>query len=204
MRLLSFKRLFDILFSLLVLILGFPLFLLIAALLFIPTKGRILFFHERSGKNKKPFFCYKFRTMVPNAEQYLSHLLKTNNEMKEEWERTFKLSNDPRITFIGHFLRKTSLDELPQFFNVLKGEMSIVGPRPVTLEEIERYYAEKAEKILSVPPGITGPWQTSAIGHADYEQRVQIDEEYIDQKSFLKDLSIIFKTIPRIFCGRSA
>ncbi len=202
MRNISFKRLFDILFSFSVLMFGFPLFLLIALLLLIPTRGRILFFHKRSGKNKKPFFCYKFRTMVPNADDHLAHLLKTNSKIKEEWECTFKLSKDPRITFIGHFLRKTSLDELPQFFNVLKGEMSIVGPRPVTPEEIDRYYGEKAEKILSVPPGITGPWQTSTIGHASYEQRVQIDEEYVNQKSFVKDLSIIFKTVPRMFCGR--
>lgn len=142
--------------------------------------------------------------MCLNAEQKLKSLLEENADLKQEWETFFKLKNDPRVSAVGKFLRKTSLDELPQFWNVLKGDLSVVGPRPVTEEEVQKYYGERAAKILSVRPGLTGIWQTSGRNLLTFEERTKLEESYVDQQSLTLDLRIIFKTIPMIFFAKGA
>jgi exopolysaccharide production protein ExoY len=199
------KRGFDILFSLLCLVIGAPIFLLIALAIFLTSRGKVIYAHQRIGRGGKSFRCYKFRTMYANAEQKLKDLLATHPHLREEWERTYKLKKDPRVTPIGSFLRKTSLDELPQFWNVLKGDLSIVGPRPVVQEEVDKYFGVKAYKILSIRPGLTGPWQVS--GRSDigcYQKRIQLDEHYVDNHSFLLDLKLIAKTIPAMISSKGA
>ncbi len=155
------KRGFDLLFSLLCLLAGAPVFLIIALLIFLTSPGKVIYSHERIGRGGKPFRCYKFRTMHSNADEVLKEILATNDQLHQEWEQTYKLQQDPRITPLGAFLRKISLDELPQFWNVLKGDLSVVGPRPVVKEEVDKYFGVKAYKILSIRPGLTGPWQVS-------------------------------------------
>ncbi len=142
--------------------------------------------------------------MCENADQKLPEILKKNPELKREWEAYFKLKKDPRVNRLGKFLRKTSLDELPQFWNALKGDLSIVGPRPVTEKEVETYFKEKAAKILSVRPGLTGIWQTSGRNLLTFEERVRLEESYIDRQSIKLDLLIIFKTIPKLFFVKGA
>jgi undecaprenyl-phosphate galactose phosphotransferase len=142
--------------------------------------------------------------MCLNAEQKLKSLLEENTDLKQEWETFFKLKNDPRVSAVGKFLRKISLDELPQFWNVLKGDLSVVGPRPVTEEEVQKYYGERAAKILSVRPGLTGIWQTSGRNLLIFEERTKLEESYVDQQSLTLDLRIIFKTIPMIFFAKGA
>ncbi|HCD6741203.1 TPA: sugar transferase, partial [Klebsiella pneumoniae] len=146
------------------------------------------------GKGGKSFKCLKFRSMVTNSKEVLEDLLSKDIQAKQEWEATFKLKNDPRITKIGHFLRRTSLDELPQLFNVLKGEMSLVGPRPIITAELERYNDEVAYYLLS-KPGMTGLWQVSGRSDVDYETRVYLDTWYVKNWSMWNDIAILFKTI---------
>lgn len=198
------KRAFDILFSLAVLIFFSPLFLLIAIAIWAFTRGSVIYSHERIGRGGRPFQCYKFRTMYPDADARLQDLLDANPDMHEEWKQRRKLKNDPRIMPIGHFLRKTSLDELPQFWNVLKGELSIVGPRPVVHEEVQHYLGEKAEKILSIRPGLTCIWQVSGRNDTSYQARVSLDEQYVDNRSWLLDIGLIIKTIPSMFFSKGA
>ena len=149
------KMIFDYVFSLIFLIICSPFILIIALLIKLSSRGPIFFLHERIGKNNKPFQCIKFRTMHPEAEDILENIILKNENLRIEFEQTQKLKNDPRITTIGKFLRKTSLDEIPQFLNVLKMEMSVVGPRPIVKEEKKRY-GESISKVLSLKPGITG------------------------------------------------
>jgi len=156
--------------------------------------GRAFFGHDRIGQNGKAFKCYKFRSMVPNAQEVLQELLANDPQAREEWDRDFKLKNDPRITPIGAFLRKTSLDELPQLWNVLKGEMSLVGPRPVIEEELERY-EEDVHYYLEVKPGMTGLWQISGRSDTDYDNRVYLDSWYVKNWSLWYDIAILFKTV---------
>jgi exopolysaccharide production protein ExoY len=199
------KRAFDILFSLLAFLIGLPIFLFIGLLIMCTSSGKIIYAHQRIGRGGKPFHCYKFRTMYSNADVRLKEILASNPLLKEEWEKTFKLKKDPRITFIGGFLRRTSLDELPQFWNVLKGDLSIVGPRPVVQEEVDKYLGAKAPKILSIRPGLTGPWQVS--GRSDincYKKRIELDEYYVDHQSFLLDLKLVAKTIPAMLFSKGA
>jgi exopolysaccharide production protein ExoY len=199
------KRGFDIIFSLLCLIIGSPVFLLIVLFIFVTSPGKVIYSHERIGRGGKPFRCYKFRSMYPDADQRLKEILAVNPLLREEWETNYKLKNDPRITTFGSFLRKTSLDELPQFWNVLKGDLSVVGPRPVVKEEVEKYFSVKAYKILSIRPGLTGPWQVS--GRSDiqcYQTRIQLDEHYVDNLSFLLDLKLIIKTVPAMVFSKGA
>jgi undecaprenyl-phosphate galactose phosphotransferase len=199
------KRAFDILFSLTCLIIGFPLFLIIGILVYLSSPGQIIYSHERMGRGGKPFKCYKFRTMNQDADQYLQDILSVNPLLRLQWESSFKLKQDPRVTPIGAFLRKTSLDELPQFWNVLKGDLSIVGPRPVVHKELKKYYGVKAYKILSIRPGLTGPWQVSGRNNIDsYKKRVSLDEYYVDNQSFLMDLKLIAKTIPVMLFSKGA
>lgn len=187
------KSFLDIIFSIFIIISGFPFFLIIVVLIKFSSRGPIFFYHKRVGKNNKPFYCIKFRTMHPEADDILMNILDNNKNLKEEYEKTQKLKNDPRITLIGKFLRKTSLDELPQFINVLKMEMSVVGPRPIVEYEISKY-GNSITKVLSTKPGITGLWQVSGRNNLTYKKRVFLDSFYVENKSFLMDLRIIIRT----------
>ena len=199
------KRYFDIIFSLLAMIAISPLVLLIALLIKLEDGGPIFYGHRRITTTGKEFKCWKFRTMVVNADKKLKELLDNNPEARLEWEKTFKLKKDPRITRVGRFLRQSSLDELPQFFNVLKGEMSVVGARPVVSAELHNYYKEHAGLYCSMKPGITGPWQVYKRSDTDnYDERVQLDRWYVLNHSLWLDLKIVFKTVFCIFNGRGA
>ena len=181
-----------------------PLLLYIAYRINKEDPGPIFFAHTRIGKDGKPFPCYKFRSMVVNSKEMLEKYLAENPEAKVEWERDFKLKNDPRVTSIGHVLRKSSLDELPQIFNVLRGEMSLVGPRPVVQEELNKYYGEAVKEYCSVKPGITGLWQVSGRSDVDYPERVAMDVEYVRTRSLWKDIVILYKTIDVVLNKKGA
>ncbi len=187
------KRLFDIVFSLTVLIVFSPVYFLLALLIAINSSGPVFFVQERVAKNFKKFGCIKFRTMVPNADEVLLEMLRTSPQMQQEFEENFKLKCDPRVTWIGQFLRVTSLDEFPQFWNVLKGDMSVVGPRPLVVEELPKY-GTHIDKILTIRPGITGIWQVSGRNDIPYPQRVRIDLYYANARTFWMDVWIIAKT----------
>ena len=197
----TIKVFFDFIFALSCLIVGSPFFLIIALLIKLSSRGPIFFSQERIGKNNIPFKCLKFRTMHPEAEDILENLIMQNNLIKKEFEETHKIKNDPRITNIGKFLRKTSLDEIPQFINVLKMEMSIIGPRPVLEQELEKY-GESKSKLLSIKPGITGLWQVSGRNNLTYKRRVFLDLYYIKNISLLIDLRIIIRTFGVILFPR--
>ncbi|MBD2244932.1 sugar transferase [Nostoc sp. FACHB-888] len=188
------KRLFDIVFSLSVLILFLPVYLILALLIAFSSEGPIFYVQERVGKNYKPFNCIKFRTMVSNADEILMQMMETSPELRQEFESSFKLKQDPRITKIGRFLRITSLDEFPQFWNVLKGDMSVVGPRPLVAEELPKY-GSYIDEILTIRPGITGLWQVSGRNDIPYPRRVQIDLHYARFRNLWLDLWIILKTV---------
>lgn len=198
------KRIFDILFSLTTLLISSPILALIALAIRCSSKGKIIYYQERIGRSGAPFRCYKFRTMFPDADTRLNDILKNDPHKKLEWEQHRKLKNDPRITRIGNFLRKTSLDEFPQFWNVLKGDLSVVGPRPVVKEEIEKHFGHKACKILSVRPGITGIWQISGRSDINYAQRIALDEKYVDTRNLWLDLKIVALTIPTMLLKKGA
>lgn len=197
------KRLFDIFFSLTILILLLPLFILIAAAIKLQSKGPIFHVQKRLKKNFHLFSCIKFRTMYIDADEKLEQLLENNKAFAQEWHIYRKLKNDPRITKIGKFLRKTSLDELPQFFNVLKGDLSVVGPRPFLTQELTTL-TEKGDIILSIKPGITGIWQTSGRNALSLEKRLLLDEKYIKKQSFVFDLILIGKTIIQVIFPKGA
>jgi lipopolysaccharide/colanic/teichoic acid biosynthesis glycosyltransferase len=188
------KRLFDIGFSLLVLILFSPVYLLLAMLVACSSKGPIFYVQQRVGKNYKLFNCIKFRTMVTNADEVLAQIISREPDLQQEFEDNFKLKHDPRITTIGRFLRITSLDEFPQFLNVLKGDMSVVGPRPLVPEELPKYGIH-IEQVLTIRPGITGLWQVSGRNDIPYPRRIQIDLHYVKFRNFWLDLWIVIKTI---------
>lgn len=187
------KRVFDITASLLLLLALSPLLTVIAWK--VARTGRpIVFGHTRVGQHGTPFTCFKFRSMVPNAEEVLEELLARDPDARAEWERDFKLKNDPRITRFGQFLRSSSLDELPQLWNVLKGDMSLVGPRPVVRDELKRY-GEGVDYYLQAKPGVTGLWQISGRSDIDYADRVYLDGWYVKNWSLWYDLVILLKTI---------
>jgi Undecaprenyl-phosphate galactose phosphotransferase WbaP len=194
------KRLFDTLVAALLLVVLSPMMMLIALLLKLEG-GSVLFAHQRIGKNGRKFDCYKFRSMVPNAEQQLQSLLQHNAHLKAEWDKEHKLKDDPRISRMGDFLRRTSLDELPQLFNVLKSEMSLVGPRPIVEDELQKYGLDKSYYLM-VRPGMTGLWQVSGRNDVDYETRVYLDAWYVKNWSLWYDLAILFKTVKVVF-GRN-
>lgn len=185
------KRLFDITVSATLLVLLSPLFTFLAWR--ISRDGPVVFRHQRVGHEGKPFTCYKFRTMVPNADKVLDDLLSASAIFRTEWEKDFKLKQDPRVTPIGAFLRRTSLDELPQLWNVLKGEMSLVGPRPIVEKELERY-GENASYYLECRPGVTGLWQISGRNDVEYTARVQFDAWYARNWSLWYDVVILLRT----------
>ncbi len=198
-----FKRIFDLVLTLLGLVFALPLGLVIALLVKLDSKGPILFSHRRVGQNGKYFGCLKFRSMVINSEEVLKELLENDPKAKEEWEREYKLKDDPRITKIGKILRKTSLDELPQLINVIKGEMSLVGPRPIITDEIEKYGDYFADFCL-VPPGITGVWQVNGRSDTTYEERVQMDSWYVRNWSPWVDIVYLLKTFSVVIKGKGA
>ena len=171
-----------------------PFFLIISLLIKVTSKGPVFFVHERVGLNGKKFKLIKFRTMVNNAEEMIASF---SPEQKKEWEENYKLKDDPRITKIGKFLRRTSLDELPQLINILKGDMSIVGPRPVVDEELN-WYGDKKDKLLSVKPGLTGWWAVNGRSNVPYPERCDLELYYVDHISFALDVKIILKTLGAI------
>lgn len=194
----ALKRIFDLTCSALGLLVVLPLLLLIAAVVYIDDPGAVIFAHRRVGRGGRMFPCYKFRSMVKDAETRLAQYLAQTPEARAEWERDFKLKDDPRITRIGHFLRRTSLDELPQIFNVLRGEMSLVGPRPIVEKEIARY-DDLIEDYYLVRPGITGLWQVSGRSDTTYEERVQMDSWYVRNWSIWLDFVYLLKTVQVVF-----
>lgn len=185
------KRSLDVTLSVIALIILSPIFLIIAAIIKLDSKGPVFFIHKRIGKNGKEIGIYKFRSMVQNAEDMIAEF---TEEQKKEFRENYKLQYDPRVTKIGKFLRKTSLDELPQILNILKGDLSIIGPRPVIKRELEKYENNK-EKFLSVKPGLTGFWAANGRSDTTYSERVQMELYYIDHMSLKMDIKIFFKTI---------
>jgi Undecaprenyl-phosphate galactose phosphotransferase WbaP len=198
------KRLFDIVFSLIVITLTFPLILFIALLIKLTSKGPVIYKQKRVGKGGREFYLYKFRTMYENADEMLKEILEKDEKLREIWEKKRKIPNDPRITWIGRFLRKFSLDELPQFFNVLKGDMSVVGPRPALKEEVEKYHGHLAKFYYMVRPGITGLWQVSGRSDTDFKTRVKLDVIYVLNSSLWLDIVILLKTVLVVLKGEGA
>ena len=185
------KRSLDVTLSVIALIILSPIFLRIAAIIKLDSKGPVFFIHKRIGKDGKEIGIYKFRSMVQNAEDMIAEF---TEEQKKEFRENYKLQDDPRVTKIGKILRKTSLDELPQILNILKGDLSIIGPRPVIKRELEKYENNK-EKFLSVKPGLTGFWAANGRSDTTYSERVQMELYYIDHMSLKMDIKIFFKTI---------
>lgn len=184
------KRLADVVLSSIALIVLAPIFAIIALAIKIESRGPVFFKHTRIGKNGKIIKIYKFRSMVINAEELIE---KFTPEQMKEYKENYKLTDDPRITKVGKFLRKTSLDELPQLINIIKGELSIIGPRPVIQEELEKY-GPNAQKFLSVTPGLTGYWAANGRSSTTYEERMEMELYYVDNMSFGLDLKVFFKT----------
>jgi lipopolysaccharide/colanic/teichoic acid biosynthesis glycosyltransferase len=188
------RRLFDIVFAAFALLATAPIFAVLLLMIRGSSRGPAVYKHRRIGRNGRQFDCLKFRTMVEDADQALDKLLAECADCRTEFQATYKLKNDPRITSVGKFLRKTSLDELPQFWNVLRGDMSVVGPRPIVEEERERYGAD-LPVVLSVRPGLTGLWQVSGRNDLDYQSRVELDKRYVLNQRFASDMQIILKTV---------
>ena len=188
------KRILSILCYVISIIVLSPLFIIISLVVKISSKGSVFFIHERIGFQGKKFKLIKFRTMVDNAEDMIASF---NPEQKKEWEENFKLKDDPRITKIGKFLRKTSLDEPPQLINILKGDMSFVGPRPIVEDELS-WYGDNKEKLLSVKPGLTGWWAVNGRSDVPYPERCDFELYYVDRVSFGFDLLILVKTLGAI------
>ena len=197
------KRVFDILFSLFALISLLPLFLLITIGILFSSPGSVIFTQRRLGQGGKTFKCLKFRTMYCNAEKRLDEILQNNPRLRDEWREKQKLRVDPRAFSLGKFLRKTSLDELPQFWNVLKGDLSVVGPRPYMINERSEL-GPHDYKILSIRPGITGLWQTSGRNDKTFHERIILDAKYVEKSSFWLDLQLIVKTLPVVFSSKDA
>jgi Undecaprenyl-phosphate galactose phosphotransferase WbaP len=196
------KRAIDVAGALLLGLVFSPLIL--AIVLFMRRDGGpVIYRHRRIGRDGRPFDCLKFRTMVPNADQVLRNLLEHDPELKAEWARDHKLRHDPRVTPIGAFLRRTSLDELPQIWNVLRGEMSLVGPRPVVREELMRY-GRNVWAYFAAKPGLTGLWQVNGRNDTSYRRRVVLDTYYVRNQSFLLDLYILLKTTRVVVGGSGA
>lgn len=185
------KRVIDVIMASIALILLSPVFAIIAIAIKIDSKGPVFFAHKRIGKNGNIIKLYKFRSMVINAEELIKSF---TPEQMREYKENYKLTNDPRITKVGKFLRKTSLDELPQLINIINGDLSIIGPRPVVADELEKYGTNK-DKFLSVTPGLTGYWAANGRSNTTYEQRMEMELYYIDNLSLKMDIKVFFKTI---------
>ena len=194
------KRILDVVISALALLLLWPLMLLISLAIKIESKGSVIYVHERVGYQFKPCNIYKFRTMWMDADDMKDNF---TAEQKLEWDQNYKLQNDPRITKVGMILRRSSADELPQLINVLKGDLSLIGPRPVVAEELERY-GENKEKFVSVMPGLTGYWQAYARNRCSYEERMRMELEYVENANFWWDVRIFFATFVTVLAGKGA
>lgn len=197
---LTFKRTSDVAISSVALILLMPIMLLIGAIIKLESKGKVFYKQKRIGKNGKYFTIYKFRTMVSDADNFEKYFSK---EQLIKYKENFKLEDDPRITKIGKILRKTSLDELPQLINIIKGDLSVIGPRPIVDNEIDKYGLDK-DKFLSVTPGLTGNWAANGRSCTTYEERIKLELDYIENLSFKMDMDIFFKTITTVVKGKGA
>lgn len=197
------KRSFDITAALAALVFFSPILLLIMALVKVSSKGSIFYGHRRIGHNGRSFHCLKFRTMVANGDEVLRDYLRNNPSAAEEWKATRKLRDDPRVTTVGTVLRKLSLDELPQLINILRGDMSVVGPRPVIDEELSLYDTD-AVYYLRTRPGLTGLWQISGRNDVSYQSRIAFDTHYVQNWSLVQDVLIIAKTIPAVCLSRGS
>jgi lipopolysaccharide/colanic/teichoic acid biosynthesis glycosyltransferase len=190
-------RVLDLTIAICVILFALPLLITIFLAVRLQDGGRAVFAHERIGRYGRTFKCLKFRSMVPNAQERLAELLERDPAARAEWERDHKLKNDPRVTRFGDFLRRSSLDELPQLINVLRGEMSIVGPRPIVVAEISRY-GRRFAHYCAVKPGITGLWQVSGRNDVSYRRRVAMDTIYARRQSLLWDVQLLFLTVPAV------
>jgi Undecaprenyl-phosphate galactose phosphotransferase WbaP len=199
----TIKRCLDVIICLLGGLLITPIFLLFTILVLVDSPGPAFYGHVRLGKDGKPFKAWKFRSMYRNSKDMLEELLERDPVAKAEWNANFKLKDDPRVTAIGRFLRRTSLDELPQLWNVLRGDMSLIGPRPIVTDEIEKY-GHHYKLFSSVKPGMSGLWQVSGRSETDYEERVALDIYYIQSWSLWLDLYVFFKTVVVVFGGKGA
>lgn len=197
------KRVLDLLIAIPVLFFASPIMLVVGLLIRLQDGGPVFFVQDRRGFGGSYFACMKFRTMRSDAQDVLGNLLATDADMAAEWRATQKLRQDPRITRLGAFLRKTSLDELPQLLNIIRGEMSVVGPRPVVEEEVRRY-GDQIASYDAVRPGVTGLWQINGRSDTTYEERVKLDTEYSANVSVFSDIVILVKTIPAILLRRGA
>ena len=197
------KRIFDLTCASALIVALLPLFVLIALSVAVLGRGNPIFAHKRIGRNGRAFYCLKFRTMVVNAEGVLKRILSEDPKLAREWEVSRKLRHDPRIIpVIGHLLRRSSLDELPQLFNVILGDMSLVGPRPIVADELKKYGPGEA-LYLAVRPGLTGPWQIGSRSDDTYENRVKLDINYVQNLSLIGDITILAKTAKIVASGRA-
>ncbi|MEP7098976.1 MAG: sugar transferase [Burkholderiales bacterium] len=201
----AIKRLFDLASVLVILALFWWAIIAVAIAVRLTTGSPVIFGHKRIGRDGREFKCYKFRSMVPDADDVLAHLLANDAEAREEWNRDFKLKNDPRVTRVGSFIRKTSLDEFPQLWNVVVNDMSIVGPRPVVKKELDQYYMGPCKAhYLSVKPGLTGLWQVSGRNDMEYAERVELDRRYVHSWNVFSDFMIVMRTVGVMFGKRGA
>lgn len=197
------KRYFDVAIAVIALILLAPLLICVIILLGMASRGPVFYRHSRIGFGGREFGCLKFRTMRAYSEEEFKAYLQENCEARKEWDETRKLKRDPRVTAVGAFLRKTSLDELPQLINVIRGEMSLVGPRPVTRQELE-HYGSQLGYYLRTRPGLTGAWQISGRSNTSFQERVVLDTQYVRDWSFKADLKIIILTVPCVLAARGS
>jgi lipopolysaccharide/colanic/teichoic acid biosynthesis glycosyltransferase len=199
----AIKRTIDLVGSMLLIAVCLPVMALIAAAIWAETRSHVLFVHKRVGGERGEFGLLKFRTMVPDAHMVLEQYLREHPHLQDEWNLNFKLRDDPRVTRVGRLLRKTSLDELPQLFNVVAGDMSLIGPRAIVRDEIPRFGAH-ATTVLSVKPGLTGLWAVSGRNDVSQDERSRLEFRYVTQWSLALDLRILLRTIPAVVRGRGA
>jgi exopolysaccharide production protein ExoY len=197
------KRAFDIISAFCGLVALSPVLLTVAVLIWLSDRGPVFYGHRRVGRQGRTFKCWKFRSMVMNGDDVLAAHLAADPAAQQEWEETQKLTDDPRVTRIGAFIRKTSIDELPQLWNVLIGEMSVIGPRPITRKELDRYGKDRRYYLL-VRPGITGLWQVSGRSSTTYERRISLDRAYLENWSYAQDMVILMKTVPAVLKSEGA
>jgi exopolysaccharide production protein ExoY len=197
------KRTSDLVFALCALVLFIPLLGLVSAVIAVFDGTPVLYRHPRVGYGRRTFLCLKFRTMIPDGDEILKRHLQSSQSAAREWAKTRKLKNDPRVTLAGGVLRKFSLDELPQLINVLRGEMSVVGPRPIVADEVAMYGSD-ARYYFMARPGLTGPWQVGGRSDERYEDRVALDRAYIENWSLWKDMVIIIRTVPAMLRAKGS
>lgn len=197
------KRIFDVIVASITLFLFLPLFAFVVLLLKLTDPGPVIFSHVRVGQGGRRFACLKFRSMVTDSDKVLKSLLESDPTARAEWERTQKLTNDPRITAVGKFLRQSSLDELPQLINVIRGDMSLVGPRPVVPSEVGRY-GEKLGLYLQARPGIIGVWQVSDRNDCGYYQRIEMDANYVRNWRISNDIVILMRTLGAVIARKGS